>query len=591
MVAGLAWCGACGVWERRPGDERGGGDMGARRVREATSADDVVLRGPSSLARLLLELDEQWPILRFLGFGIYYAWIWLCYDSAVLLPGSLADVATTGTSTMFAMYLASTTALGLTLVLAAAIPAVAERFVRSKGVSFCLAAMASLATMGVKCFSVNGPNDLLFMACCVLTGIGTAWVCLRLGMAYASVPSRQATMYASAAFFCAALLYFLARGLPEELGLIVMALLPMLASLCTMTPVGEASVAEERPRRDHLLPHGFFWRLIFAIVVFSVVVGVTRGFTTLTHAADALADQGAYTAFGMGALALALYGAVGALGNDFDISKLYYPAIILTSVGILVVPLVAGGEFGGAFIGVAYACFIMMMWCLFAHVAHVTGISPVRVFGLGRGASALGTTVGWLLGSQLIPHQEGDASVMTVVSVVLVFALLIVSMLVFNDRAIGMALRTVGRCSAGGRECGLDEASAGSACLTCKLEETVAAFESGASSPAEASTSAGVPSPTASGLDERPVTDALDGPHDKTGSWTRSCLEVARRFGLSQRETDVLFLLAKGRTISIIADELSVSFNTAKSHIRHVYVKTGVHTRQELLDMVERGRR
>ena len=96
-----------------------------------------------------------------------------------------------------------------------------------------------------------------------------------------------------------------------------------------------------------------------AIVVFSVVVGVTRGFTTLTHAADALADQGAYVAFGMGVVALALYAAVGALGNDFDISKLYYPAIILTAVGILVVPLVVGGgEFGGPFIGVAYAGFI-----------------------------------------------------------------------------------------------------------------------------------------------------------------------------------------------------------------------------------------
>lgn len=565
--------------------------MGRVRAREASS-DDVVLRGPSSLARLLLEVDEQWPILRFLGFGVYYAWIWLCYDSAVLLPGSLSDAPTAGTGTMFAMYLASTAALGVMLVAAAAFPAASERVVRSKAASFCLAALASLATMGVKCFSGRGATDPLFVTCCVLTGLGTAWVCLRLGMAYASVPSRQATLYASAAFVLAALLYFLARGLPEELGLIVMALLPMLASLCTMTPVGEASVAEERPRRDHLLPRGFFLRLMSAIVVFSVVVGVTRGFTTLTHAADALADQGAYVAFGMGVVALALYAAVGALGNDFDISKLYYPAIILTAVGILVVPLVVGGgEFGGPFIGVAYAGFIMMMWCLFAHVAHVTGTSPVRVFGLGRGASALGTTIGWLLGSQLIPHQAGDSSVMTVVSVALVFALLVVSMLVFNDRAIGMALRTVGKCSVG--TCDRDEASAGSACLTCRFEETVAALEAAELGGEAPTADAAGPAPEAGG-EGTSVADgaaAPDAARDKTGSWTRSCLEIAERFGLSQRETDVLFLLAKGRTISFIADDLSVSFNTAKSHIRHVYVKTGVHTRQELLDMVERGRK
>lgn len=35
---------------------------------------------------------------------------------------------------------------------------------------------------------------------------------------------------------------------------------------------------------------------------------------------------------------------------------------------------------------------------------------------------------------------------------------------------------------------------------------------------------------------------------------------------------------------------LLISFNTAKSHIRNVYVKIGVHTRQELLDLIEQGK-
>lgn len=85
--------------------------------------------------------------------------------------------------------------------------------------------------------------------------------------------------------------------------------------------------------------------------------------------------------------------------------------------------------------------------------------------------------------------------------------------------------------------------------------------------------------------------DAQASESDRAGTWTRSCLDIAARFGLSQRETDVLFLLAKGRTIAFIADDLGVSFNTAKSHIRHVYVKIGVHTKSELLDLVEQGRK
>ncbi|MFR1168502.1 MAG: hypothetical protein ACLSDQ_13530 [Adlercreutzia equolifaciens] len=33
-----------------------------------------------------------------------------------------------------------------------------------------------------------------------------------------------------------------------------------------------------------------------------------------------------------------------------------------------------------------------------------------------------------------------------------------------------------------------------------------------------------------------------------------------------------------------------MSFNTAKSHIRHIYVKTDVHSRQELIDLIDRER-
>ncbi len=65
----------------------------------------------------------------------------------------------------------------------------------------------------------------------------------------------------------------------------------------------------------------------------------------------------------------------------------------------------------------------------------------------------------------------------------------------------------------------------------------------------------------------------------------RGCARVAERFGLSGREGEVLVLLAQGKTIDQISQELCVSFNTSKSHVRHVYTKTGVHTRKELLDL------
>lgn len=64
------------------------------------------------------------------------------------------------------------------------------------------------------------------------------------------------------------------------------------------------------------------------------------------------------------------------------------------------------------------------------------------------------------------------------------------------------------------------------------------------------------------------------------------CLEIAREKGLSPRETDVMVLLAQGRTRLYIQEELFIAENTVKTHIAHIYKKLGVGNRQELLDMV-----
>ena len=44
---------------------------------------------------------------------------------------------------------------------------------------------------------------------------------------------------------------------------------------------------------------------------------------------------------------------------------------------------------------------------------------------------------------------------------------------------------------------------------------------------------------------------------------------------------------ARGRSAAYIADELCISQETVKTHIKHIFGKTGVHNRQELLDLLE----
>jgi len=66
-----------------------------------------------------------------------------------------------------------------------------------------------------------------------------------------------------------------------------------------------------------------------------------------------------------------------------------------------------------------------------------------------------------------------------------------------------------------------------------------------------------------------------------------SCVLLAKEIGLSERETEVMMLLAQGRTLPRISQELVISLNTVQSHTKRIYQKANIHSRQELLDVLE----
>lgn len=65
------------------------------------------------------------------------------------------------------------------------------------------------------------------------------------------------------------------------------------------------------------------------------------------------------------------------------------------------------------------------------------------------------------------------------------------------------------------------------------------------------------------------------------------CMEVAKRHALSARETDVFMMLAQGRTMTYIQNQLVLSQSTVKTHARSIYKKLNVSSKQELIDLVE----
>ena len=73
----------------------------------------------------------------------------------------------------------------------------------------------------------------------------------------------------------------------------------------------------------------------------------------------------------------------------------------------------------------------------------------------------------------------------------------------------------------------------------------------------------------------------------RQASMRHNAEEMGRQFLLSDREMEVLALYALGYTQKRVAEELYITPGTAHAHIKRIYAKTGLHSRQEILDYMQ----
>ena len=59
----------------------------------------------------------------------------------------------------------------------------------------------------------------------------------------------------------------------------------------------------------------------------------------------------------------------------------------------------------------------------------------------------------------------------------------------------------------------------------------------------------------------------------------------AMRYGLSERETEIVALITSGMSNDAVSEALSITPNTLKKHLQHIYEKTGIHSRNRLVSL------
>lgn len=69
-------------------------------------------------------------------------------------------------------------------------------------------------------------------------------------------------------------------------------------------------------------------------------------------------------------------------------------------------------------------------------------------------------------------------------------------------------------------------------------------------------------------------------------AFARTCEALARRYDLSAREREVMELVARGNSARWIAESLCISMSTVQTHSKSIYRKLGIHSKQELIQLV-----
>lgn len=95
------------------------------------------------------------------------------------------------------------------------------------------------------------------------------------------------------------------------------------------------------------------------------------------------------------------------------------------------------------------------------------------------------------------------------------------------------------------------------------------------------------------GLIEHPRQNALEADNETVAagekhSRTREevCAALGASRGLTEREVEVMVSFSQGNSLRKVADSLFISMSTAQTHVKSLYRKLGIHSKQELIDLV-----
>lgn len=477
------------------------------------------------------------------GFGLYWAWVYLSFDSGVFLEEAIAN--------QYAVFVIHGVSCASALAGFALYALIGARL--SLQGRFRLALLGSLIASAGTLFYAAPPFSSSFLFClggaCV-SGIGAASLVVGWGVAYAGLPKGREVGLTALSFLISFSVFALVSCLGYSLAGWAVSMLPCLSGVGLMRFSRTHAVRDDGAAKGSsimlLLRRAFSWRFVSGLVLTMVSYG---GLRALFADAFSSGHESWVGFFVSGIVAVALFLVVGSLvrSEKISIAVGYKTALPLIALACSLVLAFGANEapLADAFATAASALIEMLTWVILLNVSKTSKTPSIVVFAAGRIFVHAGIFLGESVGFVCV--LANDAMLFVVASVVMV---VIAASVLFADGAFRGAGSMHVR-----RQTGVD-AGGGIASVVAS------------------------DSPDADGRSSAAPTQAV-----RTSSDPLERLAVT--YALTAREKEVLDLWGMGYGSKYIEDKLCISQATVKTHVRHIYDKVGVRSRPELMLRLE----
>lgn len=306
------------------------------------------------------------------------------------------------------------------------------------------------------------------------------------------------------------------------------------------------------------------WRYAFCLASIGYVVGVSRIIAQGMSNAFAL---NTFMAFGMLAAAVSFLALWRIKKRFFPFRAVFIVLFFISLTSFLLLPYF-GSEYVVVFAGVSNMSFsvasmLMMIICL--QISKTRGLDPIGVFGVFACFVYLGVFAGRIIGSYL---GQGDAPQFMAIALLSAYLLSLSGVFINYAKRGSMPF-----------EESVDSKTRGKKgqCRSRVLAEAGAPLvEAGKDDES-----------IASGRPPRLVRNVVVA----KDMVPVVCAMMRKAYGLSNRETDVLELILRGRDVARMAEAMFVSENTVRSHCKNLYKKMDVHSRQQVFDLADEFRK